>query len=121
MPGYASGREMMLRRSDLTAHIGYGLGQDIAHNDRDAVTRLRRLARRYDRLTVAHIPEPQPNILIFDDTWVNSGFDWLSFRDQPTRTYRPEEGTLVREKTHVDEQYNRYAELIARAGTPTRR
>ncbi|ROO63412.1 hypothetical protein EDC02_5438 [Micromonospora sp. Llam0] len=113
--------EMMLRRSDLTAHIGYGLGQDIAHNDRDAVTRLCRLARRYDRLTVAHIPEPQPNILIFDDTWVNSGFDWLSFRDQPTRTYRPEEGTLVREKTHVDEQYNRYAELIARAGTPTRR
>ena len=61
------------------------------------------------------IVPPQPNVLIFDDTWVNSGFDWLSFRDQPTRTYRPEEGTLVRDMAHVDEQYNRYVELIAGA------
>jgi hypothetical protein len=66
-------------------------------------------------MALAHIPSPQPNVLIFDDTWVNSGFDWLSFRDQPTRTYRPEEGTLVRDKAHVDEQYNRYAELISEA------
>lgn len=107
--------ETMLRRSSLTAHIGYGLGHDAAHSDNSALSRLRALARRYPRLALAHIPNPQPNVLIFDDTWVNSCFDWLSFRDQPTRTYRPEEGTLVRDKAHVDEQYNRYAELIAGA------
>jgi hypothetical protein len=109
--------EIMLRRSSLTAHIGYGLGRDAAHSDNNALSRLRALARRYPRLALAHIPNPQPNVLIFDDTWVNSGFDWLSFRDQPTRTYRPEEGTLIRDKAHVDEQYNRYAELIAGAAS----
>lgn len=107
--------ENMLRRSSMTVHIGYGLGHDAAHSDNNALNRLRALARRYPRLTLAHVPDPQPNVLIFDDVWVNSGFDWLSFRDQPTRTYRPEEGTLVRDQAHVDEQYNRYAELITRS------
>lgn len=113
--------EIMLRRSGLTAHIGYGLGHDIAHSDTTALSQLRGLARRYPRLTVAHAPDPQPNILIFDDTWVNSGFDWLSFRDEPTHTYRPEEGTLIRDKAHVDEQYNHYAGLITQADAATRR
>ncbi|MEV0732266.1 hypothetical protein [Polymorphospora sp. NPDC050346] len=111
--------EIMLRRSGLTAHIGYGLGHDLAHSDTIALTRLHELARRHPQLTVAHVPDPQPNILIFDNTWVNSGFDWLSFRDQPTHTYRPEEGTLVRDKTHVDGQHTHYAELITRADAAT--
>jgi hypothetical protein len=38
---------------------------------------------------VAHLGDQKPNILIFDDAWGTSGFDWLSFRDQPTHTYRP--------------------------------
>ncbi|WP_067481881.1 hypothetical protein [Actinomadura hibisca] len=113
--------ETMLRQSGLTAHIGYGLGHDLTHSDNTALGRLRTLARRYPRLTVAHMPEPGTNVLIFDDTWVNSGFDWLSFRDQPTHTYRPEEGTLVRDKAHVDEQYSHYAELITRADAAIKR
>jgi hypothetical protein len=113
--------EIMLRRSGLTAHIGYGLGQEPAQSDNNALNRLRALAGRYPRLTLAHVPDPQPNILIFDDTWVNSRFDWLSFRDQPTHTYRPEEGTLVRDKTHVDERHSRYAELITRAAAAPKR
>ncbi|MER6828838.1 hypothetical protein ABT352_22850 [Streptosporangium sp. NPDC000563] len=113
--------ETMLRRSGLTAHIGYGFGHDLKHSDNSALGQLRTLARRYPRLTVAHVADPTANILIFDDTWVNSGFDWLSFRDQPTHTYRPEEGTLVRDKAHVDEQYNHYAKLITRADAATKR
>lgn len=107
--------EIMLRRSDLTAHIGYGLGNDPAHSNNNALSRLRALAGRYPRLTLAYIPDPHPNALIFDDTWVNSGFDWLSFRDQPTHIYRPVEGTLVRDQTHVNERHHYYAELISRA------
>jgi hypothetical protein len=113
--------ENMLRRSGLAAHIGYGLGQDPAQSDSTALSRLRGLARRYPRLTVAYVADAPPNILIFDDTWVNSAFDWLSFRDQPTHTYRPEEGTLVRDKAHIDEQYNHYAELITQADAAARR
>ncbi|MEU0568583.1 hypothetical protein ABZ297_24835 [Nonomuraea sp. NPDC005983] len=113
--------ETMLRRSALTAHIAYGLGSDLIHSDNSALGRLRTLARRYPRLTVAHVADQDANILIFDDIWVNSGFDWLSFRDQPTHTYRPEEGTLVRDKAHVDEQYDHYVDLITRADTAARR
>lgn len=104
--------EIMLRRSGMTAHIAYGLGEDVRQSDKSALTRLRALARRQPRLTLAHLPTQQPKILIFDDVWVNSGFDWLSFRDQPTRTYRPEEGTLVRDKAYVDERYDSYTELV---------
>jgi hypothetical protein len=107
--------ETMLRRSGLTAHIGYGLGQDVAQSDNNALNRLSALARRYPRLTLAFVPDPYPNALIFDGIWVSSGFDWLSFRDQPTRTYRPEEGTLIRIKAHVDDQHSRYLQLIAGA------
>jgi hypothetical protein len=113
--------ETMLRRSSPTVHIGYGLGRDLAHSDKTAVNRLRGLERQYKSLTVAHVRDARPNILIFDDTWVNSGFDWLSFRDQPTHTYRPEEGTLVREKAYVDEQYSRYVDLFMGADAATRR
>jgi len=112
--------DIMLRRSGLTAHIGYGLGQNPAHSDDNALSRLCALARRYPRLKLACVPDPHPNLLIFDDTWVNSGFEWLSFRDQPTHTYRPVEGTLVRDKTHVDERHNYYAELISRADAAAR-
>ncbi|WP_144127955.1 hypothetical protein [Catellatospora sichuanensis] len=113
--GFIAKLEVMLRRADMTAHIGYGLGHDTTHNDRAALHKLQILARRYDRLTVAHVPDPYPNILIFDDVWVSTGFDWLSFRDQPTRTYRPHEGTLVRETAHIEQQYRRYADLIGAA------
>jgi hypothetical protein len=107
--------EIMLRRSGLTARIAYGLGHDLKHTDTTALERLRKLAARYPRFTLAHLDEPHPNVLIYDDTAVHSGFDWLSFRDQPTHTYRPDEGTLVRDTNHVDQQHQRYADLIDHA------
>jgi hypothetical protein len=36
---------------------------------------------------MSHIPDAMPNILIVDDTWVSTDFEWLSFQDQPTRTF----------------------------------
>lgn len=82
---------------DAMAWLGVGPGEyegPLLQSDYKPIiatplSRLRALARQYPRLALAHIPYPHPNILIFDDTWVNSGFDWLSFRDQPTHTYRP--------------------------------
>jgi predicted phosphohydrolase len=44
--------------------------------------------------------------LIFDDTWINSSFDWLSFRGGPERIYRREEGTLIRATDVVNEKYS---------------
>ncbi|PQP21141.1 hypothetical protein [Rhodococcus opacus] len=104
--------ESLLRRRGLTAHIAYGLGQADSYHDAGAVKRLGTLARRFDNLTFSHIQDVHPGILIFDDTWVNSSFSWLSYRGTPRRTYRKEEGTLVRSMDIVDDRYTQYTELI---------
>ena len=51
-------------------------------------------------------------MLIFDDRWVSTSFNWLSFKGDPERTYRMEEGTLVSIPKRVVEAYDRYLEMI---------
>lgn len=51
-------------------------------------------------------------ILIFDDVWISTSFNWLSFRGDRDRTYRMEEGTLVCNQRVVNQQYERYVALI---------
>lgn len=51
-------------------------------------------------------------ILIYDGVWVNTSFNWLSFRGDSDRTYRMEEGTLVAIPARVDKEYARYRALI---------
>jgi hypothetical protein len=104
--------ENMLRRPGLVARIAYGLGQPDSEQDTSAVRRLHQLARRHNNLTVVNLTDPHPHALISDDTWINSSFDWLSFRGEPTRVYRREEGTLIRATDVVDDRYAHYAALI---------
>jgi hypothetical protein len=61
---------------------------------------------------LARLKNTHAKILIFDQTWVATSFNWLSFRGDPSRTYRMEEGTMVRIPTLVDREYERYIELI---------
>jgi hypothetical protein len=51
-------------------------------------------------------------ILIHDETWISTSFNWLSFRGDSDRTYRMEEGTLVNISARVDKEYERYRALI---------
>ncbi|MFF1873008.1 hypothetical protein [Kitasatospora herbaricolor] len=97
--------ETMLRRPGLLAHIAYGLGHSESHVDPAAIARLETLDRRFDNLTLVRLTDHHPGILVFDDTWVNSNFNWLSYRGTATRSYRKEEGTLVRSREIVDEKY----------------
>ncbi len=104
--------ETMLRRRGLIAHIVYGLGHADSHLDSAAIARLETLAGRHDNLILIHSTESHPNILVFDDTWVNSSFNWLSYRGTATRTYRKTEGTLVRSKEITDEKYAQFVRKI---------
>ncbi|MEU3626923.1 hypothetical protein BS329_39450 [Amycolatopsis coloradensis] len=90
--------EMMLRRRDLVARIAYGLGHPDRDHDADALERLTCLADAHVNLSLVRAHD-----LIFDDTWANTGFDWLSFGG-PDRVYRREEGTLIRSAA-VDDRY----------------
>ncbi|MET9259571.1 hypothetical protein [Amycolatopsis sp. NPDC004079] len=98
--------EVMLRRRGLVARIAYGLGHPDSEHDAGALDRLTRLAEAHHNLTLARIDDDHPHDLIFDDTWVNTSFGWLSFRGNRNRVYRREEGTLIRSVEAVDERHS---------------
>ncbi|MFI5705171.1 phospholipase D-like domain-containing protein [Streptomyces xanthochromogenes] len=97
----------------VTVHIAYGYEQNDTKTDPVAVRKLENLATRYsDKFTFTRLKSTHAKILIFDDTWITTSFNWLSFKGDPHRTYRMEEGSLVRSRHTADSQYHRYLELI---------
>ena len=103
--------ETMLRQPGITAHIGYGLMTPSRDHEDRAVKRLQLLASRHENLTLAHVDQPHPHALIFDDTWVNSSFDWLGHRGGPL-VFRREEGTLIHADQAVHDRHTEHADLI---------
>lgn len=105
--------ERALRRG-VQVDIAHGIGEDDRGSDSFALSRLANLQRRYpDELRVTRHPNTHAKILIFDDVWVATSFNWLSFRGDADRTYRMEEGTLVRSRVHADREYLKYKELLS--------
>lgn len=102
--------QILLRRRGLVAHIAYGPGDSDRDQGNEAANRLRRLDGSFPNLTVVRLGEALPPCLIFDDTWINSSFGWLSFRGGSERAYRREEGTLVRASSVINDKY---AETVA--------
>ncbi|GAA0682356.1 hypothetical protein GCM10010193_40120 [Kitasatospora atroaurantiaca] len=109
---FISKLEKRLTRN-VTVHIAYGYGENDTKSDPAAVRRLENLAARYpDRFIFARLKSTHAKVLVFDDVWVTTSFNWLSFRGDRDRTYRMEEGNLVRSQQHTDAQYSRYLQLI---------
>ena len=101
-------------RAGVEVTIAHGYGDDDSGSDEYALKRLENLHSRYrDRFTLARLKNTHAKILIFDGQWVSTSFNWLSFRGDPERTYRMEEGTLVSIPNRVDAAYERYRQLIA--------
>lgn len=105
-----------LCRKGVKIHIGYGINDEKAQytRDRDAERRLQALAARHDNFVLKRLGYTHAKVLIWDDKWVTTSFNWLSFRGDPRRTFRQEEGILVGVKTEVDKTYEQYlAEIEA--------
>ncbi|MFH9687217.1 phospholipase D-like domain-containing protein [Streptomyces sp. NPDC017413] len=110
---FISKLETRLRRG-VSVHIAYGYSPNDPKNDRDAVRRIENLASRYkEKFTFTRVKSTHAKILIYDDVWITTSFNWLSFAGDRDRTYRMEEGTLVRGRRTVDENYQHYLDLIA--------
>ena len=110
--GFLGKLEQRLRKG-CRVHIAHGYGEDDSGSDPRALERLRNLQRRFpDKFTLARLENTHAKILIFDDQWISTSFNWLSFRGDPNRTYRMEEGTAVTIPTYVDAEYARYLRLI---------
>ena len=95
-------------------HIGYGTGGSDADHPL-AEKRLRDLAAKTPEITLCRLGNTHAKILISDDSLITTSFNWLSFRGDPARTFRQEEGTLVRLKDFVDERYEKYLRQIEEA------
>ncbi|MEU8618794.1 hypothetical protein [Streptomyces sp. NPDC048623] len=93
--------------------IAYGYEENDTKTDPAAVRKLNNLAARYeDKFTFTRLKSTHAKVLVYDDVWVTTSFNWLSFKGDPDRTYRMEEGSLVRNRQITDVQYTRYLELI---------
>jgi predicted RNA-binding protein with RPS1 domain len=95
--------------------IVWGLA-DNDGTDQDALDILYAAARRANRLGVVHVDNTWANMLVSDDYFITTSFNWLSFRGEPSRTYRQDDGDLVQDQALADRAYASYlAEACARA------
>jgi hypothetical protein len=107
-------------RAGVEVHIGHGYGPDDSGSDDFALRKLTNLAARYDKLRVVRLQNTHAKILIFDDQWITTSFNWLSFKGDPSRTYRMEEGTLVQIPSEVDKAFQRYVGVLEADGADPR-
>jgi hypothetical protein len=108
---FLSALEQLLRRS-VSVTIAHGYGVDDRGSDPDALKRLGDLSARYSNFAFVRLRNTHAKVLIFDGNWVSTSFNWLSFKGDPDRTYRMEEGTLVSIPERVEEAYARYLGMI---------
>jgi hypothetical protein len=107
-------------RAGVEVHIGHGYGPDDSGSDDFALRKLDNLAARYEKLRIVRLQNTHAKILIFDDLWITTSFNWLSFKGDPNRTYRMEEGTLVQIRSEVDKAFERYIGILDADGVDPR-
>ncbi|MFD6110650.1 hypothetical protein ACFWG0_11160 [Streptomyces yangpuensis] len=106
-------------QAGVEIHIGHGIGPDDRGSDEWVLRKLRNLAQRYEnRFHFVRLNNTHAKILIYDGIWINTSFNWLSFKGDPNRTFRMEEGTLVQIPSEVDKAYKQYVEVLATDAKP---
>jgi hypothetical protein len=109
--------ELLLKRQ-VAVYIGFGTSdekdktENMYDNDRLALEKLRELAQNYPNFCLDRLGNTHAKVLIKDSEFVAvTSFNWLSFRGDPDRTFRDEQGTLVQQPGYVDNKFN---ELVVR-------
>ncbi len=100
-------------RAGVEIHIGHGIGPDDRGSDEWALRKLQNLAKRFEKkFHLVRLKNTHAKILIYDGIWINTSFNWLSFKGDPNQTFRMEEGTLVQIPSEVDKAYAQYVEVL---------
>ena len=109
--------EMLLARQ-VAVYIGFGTSdekdktENLYDNDRLALDKLRQLEQKYPSFCLNRLGNTHAKVLIKDSEFVAvTSFNWLSFRGDPDRTFRDEQGTLIQKPEYVD---NKFTELVKR-------
>ncbi|TDT78666.1 hypothetical protein DFO47_10659 [Arthrobacter sp. AG258] len=100
-------------RADVEVYIGHGIGPDDRDSDDWALRKLHNLSKRYpSKFHFIRLKNTHAKILIYDGIWINTSFNWLSFKGDPDRTFRMEEGTLVQIPSEVEKAYKQYVTIL---------
>lgn len=100
-------------RAGVQVHLGHGIGRDDSGSDEWALRKLKNLAHRFEKnFHLVRLNNTHAKILIYDDIWINTSFNWLSFKGDPNQTFRMEEGTLVQISQEVEKAYDRYVQVL---------
>lgn len=98
--------------------IGFGLGEsDLGErpSDTEARRKLERLSEECALLDVRRLGDTHAKVLVKDsEFYVVTSFNWLSFRGDPSKPFREEWGTLIRDANLVDQFYE---QIIKRFGS----
>ncbi|TFD89788.1 phospholipase D-like domain-containing protein [Cryobacterium serini] len=115
---FLAAAENALRRG-VQLDIVHGYGDDDRGSDAHALRKLSNLQSRFKKnFNLIRHPNTHAKVLIFDDVWISTSFNWLSFKGAADRTYRMEEGTLVKSNEHADREYAQYRERLADINPP---
>ncbi|MBX7134082.1 MAG: S1 RNA-binding domain-containing protein [Fimbriimonadaceae bacterium] len=102
---WVSRLEQLARTADVTIFWGFG---DNEKTDQTAIADLYTAAQRSSRLAVVRVDDTHAKILVGDDFYIKTSFNWLSFRGDRSRKYRQEEGDLVQDQVLADGAYKKY-------------
>ena len=97
--------EKLSRTVDVT--IFWGLG-DNEGTDQVSLGALYATANRSKRLGIVRVDDTHAKVLVSDAYYIKTSFNWLSFRGDPSRKYRQEEGDLVQDQVLADLAYEKY-------------
>lgn len=99
-----------LLKKNVKVFIGYGLGEDdpqMSDSDQRAEQDLRKLAARYAHFAFVRLGDTHAKVLISDRRFiVTTSFNWLSFRGDPNRTFRDEQGMFVALPEFIDQRFD---------------
>lgn len=94
-----------LLRKNVSVYIGYGL----PHGQRNhpwSIGKLEDLGRKFDSMHFVKLGDTHAKVLISDnDFFVVSSFNWLSFKGDPSATFRDEQGVLIALPELVDKKF----------------
>jgi DNA-binding MarR family transcriptional regulator len=106
----------VLLKKHIAVFIGYGIKKQptgrLDPEDQAARDELSLLAGKYSNFHFKRLGDTHAKILIKDsDFSVISSFNWLSFKGDPNRTFRDEQGLKVQDRNFIEQKF---AELLPR-------
>lgn len=102
--------ENLLSRG-VEVDIVYGIKGD-ERSSQKAIRELCQLSRNFTNLRFYQHENNHSKILIVDDVVITSSFNWLSFKGDASKTFRREEGTLVKGAAYADQVYTGWQSVI---------